>query len=760
MSWRNWVKPRTGALNTLLAPHYFASGRLVLTKRNDILAVFRLRGIDFECKTDEELESISKRLHTAFRNLNPGFRVYRYAIKTKGVNLVYHRAKDLYSVSFYLVLLYEGKPNTRSGLAISRAELDGRIEEIENHLGSFVSATGSLLDLERLGHEDIGSFLGKLTSSQPKIQYSDHIDYWAAQTPVIVTETGLYLDRQVRTLTLRQLPRTTKPNLFSSLLRLSCDLILCDEFKRIPNDRAIALAESFENHYFYKKDNRNARDAAEKARKSKDEKKDGIQDAVAIKNLSKVGEIKVRIDDGEFLGEYSLTLILAGDHLGRVAAKAINTVGNFEGELSLDGTGSLDAYLSVIPGNTNRNLRKQWILSMNYADLAPVYGPAVGNRINPQFGKEYQVLLETSLQTAYFFNHHQRYDESPDGICIGAKGSGKSVWANLQAHHLLSKYDPWVLILDGQGGSFRSLTEYHDGRYYDLAVDGQWPFTLNPFHLPDSSLTRQHLSMLIRTCCVVGGFVTDAEKNQIIYDEICRVMDLPKDRRRLSSLDLPKHIGLYLAPWVKGGQYSFVFDNEVDTFALKRLQTIDFSAINSYPDVLQPLLFHFFHLWDRVIDNDSLLAFPKQMIFDEAWKLLNFQPAREYMEKAGRTWRKRNGMQLFLSQSIVELKRIGMLDLVNELFQQKFLFANSTANYSMYASELDLNEKVVEQFKTLRGKGDFLFISPYGANKLHTNLTELERFLFAKSPNEDAHRTAAIAEHGFTGALQVLAKGA
>jgi hypothetical protein len=72
-------------------------------------------------------------------------------------------------------------------------------------------------------------------------------------------------------------------------------------------------------------------------------------------------------------------------------------------------------------------------------------------------------------------------------------------------------------------------------------------------------------------------------------------------------------------------------------------------------------------------------------------------------------------MQLFLSQSIVELKRIGMLDLVHELFQQKFLFANSTANYSLYASELDLNEKVVEQFKTLRGKGDFLFISPYGA---------------------------------------------
>src|SRR4051812_4003783 len=107
MNWSKWVKPRTGALNTLLAPHYFASERLVLTKREDLFAVFRLVGIDFECKTDEELESVSKRLHTAFRNLNPSFRVYRYAIKTKGVNMAYHRAKDLYSISFYLVLLHE-----------------------------------------------------------------------------------------------------------------------------------------------------------------------------------------------------------------------------------------------------------------------------------------------------------------------------------------------------------------------------------------------------------------------------------------------------------------------------------------------------------------------------------------------------------------------------------------------------------------------------------------------------------------------------
>jgi hypothetical protein len=71
--------------------------------------------------------------------------VYRYAIKTKGVNLDYHRAKELYSIDFYLALLHEGKPNTASSLTVKQSELDCRIAEIEDQLSSFVSATRSLL---------------------------------------------------------------------------------------------------------------------------------------------------------------------------------------------------------------------------------------------------------------------------------------------------------------------------------------------------------------------------------------------------------------------------------------------------------------------------------------------------------------------------------------------------------------------------------------------------------------------------------------
>jgi type IV secretion system protein VirB4 len=726
MTWRNWVKPRTGALNTLLAPHYFASGQLVLTKRNDILAVFRLRGIDFECKTDEELESISKRLHTAFRNLNPGFRVYRYAIKTKGVDLAYHRAKDLYLISFYLVLMYEGKPNTRSGLAISRAELDARIEEIENHLGSFVSATGSLLDLERLGYEEIGSFLGQLTSNQPKIKYSDHIDYWAAQTPVIVTEHGLYIDRPVRTLTLRQLPRTTKPNLFASLLRLPCDLILCDEFKRIPNDKAIQIAESFEDHFFYKKNNRNVKSAARDARKSKDEKQDKVQDTVAIENLTEVGQIKTRIaNKGEFLGEYSLTLILAGDQLGRIAAEAINTVGNFEGELSLDGTGSLDAYLSVIPGNTSRNLRKQWILSMNYVDLAPVYGPPIGDAMNLHLGLESLCVFETTLDTPYSFNLHE--NDLLGVLLFGVMGSGKSFLTNKLIAES-QKYRPFTFILD-IGNSYRQITKEFGGEYLEL---GRRKEGFAPFSLERTPVNLEFLSTLVHSLLEASGYHPNPRESRLI-DVAVRTAE------SLSDLDLPAELKDALYNWTEG-RYAHLFNNKRDTITLADFQTVDFQGVRK--QVMGPLFLYIFHLISLAVYDPKNLSRMKQVWADEPWKFVRDIPAaQDYLIEVGKTFRKYNGGLGLTTQSAWDYKG-GFLDAMNEICPTKILLFNPGAAKAFYQQNFELNDREVDIFCNLIPKKQFLLKTPSRSAVLSYMPTAEEIQKFSNDPKSNLKREA------------------
>lgn len=726
MNWRKLVKPRVGALNTLLAPHYFASERLILTKRNDIFAVFRLGGVDFECKTDEQLESISKRLHTAFRNLNPAFRVYRYAIKTKGVNLAYHRAKDLYLIEFYLVLVYEGKPNTSSTLTVSRAEMSDRIEEIENHIAGFVSATGSLLDLWRLGYEQIGQFLGKLTGTNASLQYSDHIDYWAAQTPVIVTENGLYIDRPIRTLTLRQLPRTTKPNLFSKLLRLPCDLIVCDEFKRIPNNKAIALAESFENHYFYKKNNRNARDAADKARKTKEEKNDGIQDTVAIKNLTKTGEIKVRIDEGEFLGEYSLTLALFGNNLGRPTAEAIDIVGNHEGELALDGIGSLDAYMAMIPGNSSRNLRRQWILSMNYSDLAPVYGPPVGDPINQHLGRESLCVFETTLETAYDFNAHE--NDLLGLLLFGVMGAGKSFLTNKIIRDS-QKYKPFSFILD-IGNSYRRITKEFGGEYLEL---GRRKEGFAPFSLERTPVNLEFLSTLVHSLVEASGYHPTPRDSRMIDMAV-------RNAESLSDLDLSDEMKDALYNWTEG-RYAHLFNNKRDEIALADFQTVDFQGVRK--QVMGPLFLYIFHLISLAVYDPKNLSRMKQVWADEPWKFVRDIPAaQDYLIEVGKTFRKHNGGLGLTTQSAWDYKG-GFLDAMNEICPTKVLLANPGANKSFYQQNFELNDRELAIFSNLIPKKQFLLKTPSRSAVLSYIPTAEEITLFSNDPKSNLKREAA-----------------
>jgi type IV secretion system protein VirB4 len=191
------------------------------------------------------------------------------------------------------------------------------------------------------------------------------------------------------------------------------------------------MFDASEDHFLFKKNNRNAKDSAKDAR-DKSQKKERVVDTAAAENLTEVGEIKKRVaNKGESLGEFSLTLVLRGNDLDRQIAKAVSVVGNMEGKLALDGQGTLDAYLSIIPGNKTNALRKQWLTSLNYADMSLVYGPATGSSRNEHLNSEALAILETSLGTAYHFNAHE--SDLLGVLIFGIQGSGKSFLTNLIA---------------------------------------------------------------------------------------------------------------------------------------------------------------------------------------------------------------------------------------------------------------------------------------------------------------------------------------
>jgi type IV secretory pathway VirB4 component len=746
----NLFKPQSGAINTLIAPHSFIDNHLYLTKRGAICATFEVSGIDFECLTDELLESHTQRLHAEFRNLEPEFRIYQHIIKTKGIEADYHRASSLYRIKLYRTLVYEPRSMERGFPTPGRKTVSAK--DLSEHKRVVYHAAGSMNNCQLLAFSEVFEFLQSLQGSPNRtMEYSDHLDYWTAPESLQVHGRYLQAEKPTVTASLRELPRQSSPNMLRKLMALDSELIICTEWKRFTNEKANAVLADSKDYFGFAQNNRNKKAVfsnaldRDKTPKPQDESR---VDKSAVKSIGHLGDLEDRINnEGELLGEFSLSLALKGQDyecLVSAASEAVSLFGSQEGRLEIDTFGTLETLLSMIPGNPQR--RKFLLPSMNYADMALAFAPPVGYRINKHLGTESICVLETNFKTPYYFNLHE--DDLLGALIFGVMGSGKS-FNTAKFVNDSQKNKPFTFILD-IGNSFRHLTAQNGGSYIELAGGGQ-NFTINPFDCAKTPKDLEFLSAFVHVLMDYEGYrPTPLECREI--DKAVKVAD------RLSNLGLSADLMGKLWNWIGEGKYAYLFDNPRDTFSLAGFQCFDFQGVNE--KLLEPLFFYIFQKISKVVYDRKNLEFPKQLIADEVWKMLKTQALKDYLVEAGKTWRKHNGGIVLTTQSALDLKKVGLLDVINEICPTKILLANPGANIRLYRRIFNLNAKEARLFMTLEKKKQFLLKTPGKSAVLSVIPTKTEIATFSNDPNFNIKRDRMIAEHGYKKAMQLLGEDA
>ena len=454
---------------------------------------------------------------------------------------------------------------------------------------SFIAQLSDLCQLTLLHKDEAFCVLKRLLNFAPhKIEsarrkHDAFLDYYLPDSTLECHRGHLLVDDYfVKVLTLKEPSSQSFPLIFKRLLEVEASFIICTEWHPEDGSKIQKSIQSRRRHYHNSKMSIFSQLAQSEASRPKD---DFLVDDSKESLIQELGEAnKEIVIHGHTFGEFSLTVVLYDRDLARIdhAISAFSKIFSTVDAVLIDERYNLlNAYLAVVPGNYQLNLRRMYLLNTNYADYSFFFTLHQGERENKHLGSEYLAVLESTHKTPYYLNLH--HGDLAHTTILGKSGSGKSFLLNFLIT-FLQKYDPYTFIFD-MGGSYRSLTEMFGGSYLQVGLQSQ-SFSINPFCLPP---TRDNLNFLF---AFVSLLIHDSGKHQLshkeerdLFDQIEMMYSIDARLRTLSTLrnTLPDTLKEALHKWTQAGQLGFLFDNPEDTLTFSRFQCIEFEGMEKYP---------------------------------------------------------------------------------------------------------------------------------------------------------------------------------
>jgi type IV secretion/conjugal transfer VirB4 family ATPase len=794
-----------GSVNGLLALWGFVDDAMFLTKAGHLGVVYRLHGIDYEGLSHAERHALVHRFEAALRQLDEHCLVYQYLIKRtidpiisarcgrpiaqeaiqRRTAYLNDRRPDLYDLTLHLVLLYEAPMTVRTTTGIRRlwqapnqslgnwlstrrtvrlleAELDRAIATFRQESGAFAVQLAEF-GLDRLGKREAFLFFRRLLNYDPEVadaatlMYDTHLDYFVADSAVECHRDRLVVGRQqVKVLSMKEPPSQTFAHLLADFHAIPGEFIACLEWQRIANDRMRRDLQTRRRHFF------NKRVSMLNYLSHEARPEDMLVDDSADATVHQLGAALTELEvNGHFFGQCSLTVVLHG-HDGRAlqhqTAEAMKTLAAHDGSFFEETYNLLNAWLSIVPGNSAHNLRRLALLETNIADLSFLFTLDPGERVSPHLGQDALAVFETPHHTPYAFNLHVQ--DVGHTLVLGATGSGKSFLVNFLVTHA-QKYDPLTVILD-LGHSYRKLATLLQGRYVEIGLRQQ-DVTINPFALEP---TPDHLHFLHAFVRVLlegeDGYRLSELEDRETYEAVENLYVLERDQRRLFTLAnlLPRALSGRLHKWVEGGRYATLFDNLEDTLTVERLQVFDFEAMRAYPVLLEPLLFYVLHRVTARIQDPAEAATLKVCVMDEAWRFIQHPTLRAYVQEALKTWRKRNAALILSTQTIDDFASTDLLRTVVESCPTKLLLANPSLDPRQYTALFQLNEMELQLLTDLIPRQQILLKRPDVTKVLALTVDPKSYWIYTNTPVDNDRVAAIFREHGFEAGLDRLAASA
>ena len=774
---------------------------VVRTAAGDYLSAWRLNGLSFECVDDAEINAAHERLNAWLRNLaTPGIALWTHVVRRRervlpggdppaGFARRLHRrytarlaGETLWVNELYVTLVYRPLGSRAAGAAFalfaardSKAEARERLEslaaiaklatQIEASLAVYEPLTLGCYSVAGRTHSALLELLALLINGERQRMPLPR----ASLEQVLPTSRLLFgwetIEYRLPTTTrfgaclgIKEYPTPTTPGMLNRLLRAPFGFVLTQSFAFLSKSAATGLL----SRQFHRL--RNAADPA-------------VSQAQALHTALD------QLASNEFaMGDHHLTLQVLTEAIPAARGDTAEALAGLESSLAIARTILSEAGLvttredvalepafwAQLPAQFQARPRRAPITSRNFAGLSPFHnfpsGRADGNHWGPAL-----TVFRTSAGSPYHFSLHASDPRDPDGgsrrdtghtfIC-GPTGSGKTVFLGFCVA-LFLRHGATQVLFDKDRG-LEILVRALGGCY--LAFRRGAPTGCNPLQLGASATNRAFLRGWLRQ--LVGGRtrpLTVREETDLDL-ALTGVLALTPSARRLSRLleflDPTDPDGLHprLGRWcaAAGGEFSSVFDHPEDQVAplLGRatLLGFDMTEVLDDPVVRGPLTAYLFHLLQTLLDGRRLVVW-----LDEFAKLISDAGFESLASDGTKTWRKRNGVMAFATQSPHDVLVSPLARTLIEQTPTKVFFPNADAHRSDYVDGFGLSEREFELIRTELAPGSRRFLIRQGRESVVAELdlkgfdqelkvisgraqtvAELEQLLLATGPEPTA----------------------
>ncbi|MGI9360651.1 MAG: VirB4 family type IV secretion/conjugal transfer ATPase [Parasphingorhabdus sp.] len=398
------------------------------------------------------------------------------------------------------------------------------------------------------------------------------------------------------------------------------------------------------------------------------------------------------------LGDHHFTLAVYGtsmhalrDHMS-VARAALADTGMVAAR---EGAALEAAYWSQLVGNFAWRARPAPITSLNFAAFSPFHtfpaGQASGNHWD-----EAIALLKASARSPYFFNFHK--GDLGHTLIIGPSGGGKTVLLNFLMAQA-EKTDARQIFIDKDRGA-QIFVQASGGTY--LALHNGIATGFSPLKaLTDCAPDKSFLSLFIRQLVRADGKPISVQEERRIEDGINAVMKLPVADRSLSALRSmlgmkdAAGVGARLEKWTSEGSLGWVFDNPDDSMTLDaRFIGFDMTDFLDNADIRTPVMLYLFHRIDQLLTGERMI-----ICIDEFWKALGDEAFRRFAQDGLKTYRKRNALMVFATQSPADALKSDISHSILEQVATKIMLPNPFGARRDYVDGFALSEA---EFKLVR----------------------------------------------------------